>query len=362
MRFSLSVVPFHDAASDQPYRRTFELCQLAESLGFDTVMVGHHHFIEGQISDPFTLLAGIAVHTSRLRVATAIFLLPLHHPLQVAERVATLDQLSRGRISLGVGVGWNPLEYAAFGSSLAERGARIEESLGLLRRLWTEREVEGTGSFWRFPPVSVYPRPVQSPHPPLWVAGNAPAAIDRAARLGTAWLCDPVQTLDRVSELHAQYRQRCARAGTTPDTVLRRYAWLGRDRATMERDFLPAFVGKQLAYWRQSTEAESERRLFARIDAGDDVSPTEIARGRFFGGSPADVIEGIEECRDLTGCTHISVGFGGGLMGRGADATSSDDLYETTRDQILRFGNEVMPAFAAPARSEGPSGPAEPTI
>jgi probable F420-dependent oxidoreductase len=255
VKFSLSVVPFHDPRSDQPFARTYELCRIAESFGFDTVMVGHHHFIEGQISDPFTLLAGVAANTTSLRVATAIFLLPLHHPLQVAERVATLDQLSGGRVSLGVGVGWNPAEYAAFGSSLAERGARIEESLVLLRRLWTEHDVAGTGRFWRFPPLTVHPRPVQAPHPPLWVAGNAPAAIDRAARLGTSWLCDPVQTLDLVAERHDQYREACARAGTTPSTVLRRYAWLGRDRATMERDFLPAFVGRQLAYWRQSTEA-----------------------------------------------------------------------------------------------------------
>jgi probable F420-dependent oxidoreductase len=347
VQFSLSVVPFHDPKSDQPFRRTFELCRLAESFGFDTVMVGHHHFIEGQISDPFTLLTGIASNTTTLRVATAIFLLPLHHPLQVAERVATLDQLSGGRVSLGVGVGWNPVEYAAFGSSLAERGARIEESLGLLRRLWTERDVAGTGRFWKFPAVTVYPRPVQAPHPPLWVAGNAPAAIDRAARLGTSWLCDPVQTLDRVTALHDQYHAACVRAGTTPSTVLRRYAWIGRDRATMERDFLPTYVGKQLAYWRQSTEAESERRLFARIDAGEDVSPTEIARGRFFGGAPDDVIAGIEECRAQTGITHVSVGFGGGLMGRSTDAASSDEVYADTREQITRFAREVMPAFAS---------------
>ena len=154
-------------------------------------------------------------------------------------------------------------------------------------------EVDGTGRFWRFPPVTVYPRPVQSPHPPLWVAGNAPAAIDRAARLGTDWLCDPVQTIDKVAELHTQYRLACAAAGTTPSTVLRRYVWLGRDRATMERDFLPNFVNKQLAYWRVSTEGEAERRLFARIDASEDVPPTEVARGRFFGGSPDDVIDDI---------------------------------------------------------------------
>ena len=94
------------------------------------------------------------------------------------------------------------------------------------------------------------------------------------------------------------------------------------------------------------TEAETERRLFARIDAGEDVSPAEIARGRFFGGAPGDVIEGIEACRAQTGITHISVGFGGGLMGRSTDAAASEEVYDETREQITRFGREVMPAFA----------------
>jgi len=132
VRFSLSVVPFFDPHDRQPYRRTFELCTLAESLGFDTVMVGHHHFLDGQISDPFTLLAGIAARTESLRLATAIFLLPLHHPLHVAERVATLDQLSAGRVSLGVGSGWNPNEYQAFGASLRERGALFGRHVGIV--------------------------------------------------------------------------------------------------------------------------------------------------------------------------------------------------------------------------------------
>jgi probable F420-dependent oxidoreductase len=342
------MVPFCDPSDRQPYRRTFELCRRAESLGFDTVMVGHHHFLEGQISDPFSLLSAIAVQTTTLRVATAIFLLPLHHPLQVAERVATLDQLSGGRVSLGVGLGWNPREYRAFGATLAERGARLEESIGLLRRLWTEREVPGTGRFWRFDPVTVHPRPVQRPHPPLWVAGNAPRAIDRAARLGTHWLCDPVQTVEEVAKHRVRYEQACRKAASAPDWILRRYVWLGRDRATMERDFLPGFVQRQLAYWRQSTEGEAERALFDRIDAGEDVPATEIARGRFFGGAPDDVASDIEACRSRTAVEHISVGFGGGLSGR-PGAVHSEEAYLATRDMIEGFGREVMPAFMGSA-------------
>ncbi len=346
MRFSLSLVPFCDPGERQPYRRTFELCQLAESLGFDTVMLGHHHFLADQVSDPLMLLSAIAVQTTSLRVATAIFQLPLHHPLQLAERVATLDQLSAGRVSFGVGIGWNPVEYQAFGASLRERGARLEESLELLRRLWTERDVSGSGRFWRFDPVTVHPRPVQTPHPPLWVAGNAAAAIDRAARLGTHWLCDPVQSVGEVTKLHGLYERACAAVGRAPTWLLRRYVWLGPDRSVMEREFLPAFVQRQLAYWRVSAEGAAERALFARIDAGEDVSVGEIARGRFFGGSSEDVISEIEECRRQTGVEHLSIGFGGGLSGR-SDPARSPEAYASLREMILRFGREVIPAFVA---------------
>lgn len=346
VRFSLSVVPFCDPSDAQPYRRTFELCARAEELGFDTVMVGHHHFMAGQISDPFTLLAAIAARTERLRVATAIFLLPLHHPLEVAERVATLDGLSGGRVSLGVGSGWSPAEYAAFGSSLRERGARMEESLALLRRLWTEDDVAGAGRFWRFEPLTVHPRPVQQPHPPVWVAGNAPAAIDRAARLGTHWLCDPVQTTESIVRLRDAWLAACERAARPPDWLLRRYVWIGRDRATMERDFLPDFVGRQLAYWRESTEGDAERRMFARIDAGERVTAAEIAQDRFCGGTADDVVRDLEALHARTGCTHVSVGFGGGLSGRSIDVATSESAYSTTMSMLERFGNEVIPAFS----------------
>lgn len=351
MRISLSIVPFQDPDDRVPFRRTFTLCALAEELGFDTVMVGHHHFLPRQISDPFTLLAGLAARTERIRLATAVLLLPLHHPLEVAERVATLDELSGGRVSLGVGSGWNPTEYAAFGSSLRERGARMDESLALLRRLWTEEAVAGEGAHWRFPPVTVQPRPVQAPHPPLWVAGNAPAAIDRAARLGTHWLCDPVQTEDRVVARRAEYEAACARHGTTPQWVLRRYAWLGRDTATFRRDVLPDLLERQLAYWRVSTEGPDERALFARLDAGERVEPEEIAGGRFVGGSADDVRDGLLACIARTGATHISVGFGGGLSGRADDATRSRDAYDEAFTMVRRFGEEVLPSLLAPPAS-----------
>lgn len=344
MRFSFSIVPFAEPGAADPYRRTYDLCRIAEDVGFHTAMIGHHHFVSHLPSDPLLFLAAVAARTRTLRLTTAIYLLPVHHPLHVAEQVALLDQISGGRAGLGVGVGWNPLEYEAFGAHLAERGARLEEALGVLREAWTTERFSHHGRFWSFPEVAVHPQPVQQPHPPLWVAGLAPAAIDRAARLADAWICDPVQTTAQVEVLAAMYREACAAHGRDPAWVLRRYVWIGSHRDLEER-WLPTFVEHQLAYWRVSAEGPQERRLFERLDAGETVEAREVAADRFMGGPPDDVIAQIEDCRARTGCDHISIGFGGGMSGRPAD-TDHDAAYEEMRTMIERFGREVIPAFA----------------
>ena len=126
MKFSMSLPILRDPSSNDPYRETFELARIAEEAGFDTATVGHHHFMPGNMSDPLTFLAAVAVRTETLRVGTGIFQLPVHNPVRVAEQVATIDELSGGRISLGVGLGWWPLEYEVQGSVFRERGGRME--------------------------------------------------------------------------------------------------------------------------------------------------------------------------------------------------------------------------------------------
>jgi alkanesulfonate monooxygenase SsuD/methylene tetrahydromethanopterin reductase-like flavin-dependent oxidoreductase (luciferase family) len=116
VKFSLSLPLLRDAGSTCPYRNTFELARIAEESGFDTATIGHHHFMPGIMSDPLTFLTAVAARTNTLRVGTGIFQLPVHQPIRVAEQVATVDQVSGGRVSLGVGLGWWPLEYAAHGS------------------------------------------------------------------------------------------------------------------------------------------------------------------------------------------------------------------------------------------------------
>lgn len=345
MKFSLSLPILRDTTQRDPYRQTYELARIAEEAGFDTATVGHHHFMAGNMSDPLTFLAAIAARTDTLRLGTGIFQLPVHNPVRVAEQVATVDELSGGRVSLGVGLGWWPTEYEVHGSVFRERGARMTEALEILRLVWTTERASFEGRFHSFPELTVYPRPVQRPHPPLWVAGVADAAIERAAALGDAWLCGPVQSLATAQSCLATYREAREGTGRPADWILRRYAWLGRNRAEVEREALPAYVGGLMEHWRESTEDEAELALFRRIDDGEDVPATEIAQDRLLWGGPDDVIAQIERYRTATGCDHVHAAFGAGLPAS-SNASSTMGSFDELATMIRRYGAEVIPAFA----------------
>ncbi|NUU24000.1 MAG: LLM class flavin-dependent oxidoreductase [Streptomycetaceae bacterium] len=341
----MSLPLLHEPGARDPYRETFELARIAEASGFTSVTIGHHHFMPGNLSDPLTFLAAVAARTDTLRVGTGIFQLPVHHPVRVAEQVALIDQISGGRVSLGVGMGWWPLEYEVHGSEFRRRGARMEEALKILRHVWTTENAAWDGPFWSFPELTVHPRPVQRPHPPLWVAGVADVAVDRAARLGDAWLCGPVQSLAKARSCLDVYRASCAAHGTRPDWILRRYAWLGTDRDQVARDVLPHYVAGLMEHWRESAEDDTEKDLFARIDAGEDVPAEEIARDRLLWGAPDDVIGQIRGYVAETGCTHVHAAFGAGLPGSAAQASLGS--FAEIAAMVKLFGREVIPAFAA---------------
>ena len=159
MRFSLSLPALRDPGHAQPFHESYALARLAESFGFDTATVGHHHFMPGNASDPITWMTAVAAQTERLRVGTGIFQLPIHNPVRVAEQVATVDQISNGRVSLGVGLGWWPLEYQVHGSRFQERGARMEEALEILKHVWSQRTLLGRGASGAFPSLRSTPVP-----------------------------------------------------------------------------------------------------------------------------------------------------------------------------------------------------------
>jgi probable F420-dependent oxidoreductase len=344
VKISYSLPQIIEPGHRDPYWPTFALARVADELGFDTGTIGQHHFIPGNISDPLMFLGAVAVKTERLRVGTGIYLLAVHDPVRAAEQVALLDQLSGGRAVLGVGTGWNPLEFEVFGSDIHRRGARLDEGLRLLRHLWTTEDEGWEGTFFRVPPLTLYPRPIQQPHPPLWVAGVAPAAVERAARLGDAWICGPVQSLGQARSCLATYRSACDREGKSPDWILRRYAWIGTDHRHLAEQVLPAYVDQLLAHWRESVEGDEERELLERIDGGEKVSAEEVAADRLLWGTPDQFLSQIERYRSETGVEHLHVAFGAGLPG--SSVTGFRGTYPEHLEMLTLFGREVLPALS----------------
>ncbi|MCP5200008.1 MAG: LLM class flavin-dependent oxidoreductase [Gammaproteobacteria bacterium] len=167
------------------YRAMLDQMVEAETLGFDHVWLTEHHFTEDAYNPAsLSTAAAVAALTSRIRIGTFVMLMPFIHPVRAAEDVVLADILSNGRFDLGVGQGYTHEEFNAFCVDRRERAPRLEEGVELMRRLFTEDDVSFDGRFTRVSHMTLAPKAVQQPHPPLWIGARGPKAIRRAARLG----------------------------------------------------------------------------------------------------------------------------------------------------------------------------------
>ena len=173
---------------------------LAEELGFDSVWVMDHLFNNGYIRErlddkpyyhPMATLSHISALTSRVKLGTSVLVLPYHNPVELAKYAATLDQMSGGRVVLGVGVGAMTPEFDALGIPMSQRGSLTNEAMDIMRELWSNEDPRYSSDRWEFEDLKFSPKPTQSvdgsPHVPLWVGGSSPGALRRAARRGNGW-------------------------------------------------------------------------------------------------------------------------------------------------------------------------------
>lgn len=167
------------------YRAMLDQMVAAEQLGFDNVWLTEHHFTDDAYNPAsLSMAAAVAAVTERIRIGTFVLLLPFLHPVRAAEDVTLADILSNGRFDLGVGQGYTHEEFNAFCVDRRERAPRLVEGIELMRRLFTEQNVTFEGRFTEVRDMTLSPRPVQQPHPPLWIGARGPKAIRRAAELG----------------------------------------------------------------------------------------------------------------------------------------------------------------------------------
>jgi probable F420-dependent oxidoreductase len=182
------------------------LVQRGESYGFHSVMISDHIVFPTDIQSPYpytvsgafpghgdameqlTLMAFVAAKTTTLRLVTSVMILPYRNPVLTAKMLATIDVLSRGRVTVGVGVGWLREEFEALDApDFTRRGAVSNEYIQIFKTLWTQEPSTFSGAFYQFKALHCLPHPVQKPHPPIWIGGHSPAALRRAARYGDGW-------------------------------------------------------------------------------------------------------------------------------------------------------------------------------
>ena len=176
--------PGETRSDEELYADALELAALAEELGFDSVWVSEHHFVDdGYLPSLLPMCAAIAARTDRIEIGTGLLLITLHDPLRIAEDAAAVDLLSRGRLILGLGLGWREEEFDGFGVLLAKRGRRLEEAVDVLRRAWRGEAASSGGA-----PVYVTPRPGRPGGPPIWIGAEAEPAVRRAGRIADGFI------------------------------------------------------------------------------------------------------------------------------------------------------------------------------
>jgi alkanesulfonate monooxygenase SsuD/methylene tetrahydromethanopterin reductase-like flavin-dependent oxidoreductase (luciferase family) len=192
----------------------------------------------------------IAGEAEGLWIGTNVTLLPLHNPIELAEHSAFLDVVTGGRFVFGVGLGYRPEEYQMFGVLMPERVSRLTEAVEIIRRLWTEQNVTHSGRHWQFSDVTIAPRPLQSPRPPIIIGAQVEAAVARAAKIGDGWLVVPIPTLDQLAVQMSVFKSARAAAGLMPAEHICRLLEVGcaADEETAVRRTAPFLMEKYKAY------------------------------------------------------------------------------------------------------------------
>lgn len=296
----------------QIVKEQLDLMQAAEDLGFDSIWPAEHHFTEyGYCASTALMLAPIARVTKRIRLGTGVVILPFHNPLRVAEEFALLDLMSDGRLEFGVGRGYQPVEYQGFQVDQSRSRQIFKESLDVVLQAWTTGRVTYHGEHFRYDDQPVRPRPLQKPHPPVWVAGISNETFAQIGRLGCNLLC--TQVFGPIPpDLLAQYRAALREHGHDPST--RRVAVLCMAYAAETRqEAVRDFMDPVLWYYRTISKYVAGPKIVPTYEAYDQARLLTaamsweqlLATGAVICGTPDDCIAQIETARARYGATDV---------------------------------------------------------
>jgi alkanesulfonate monooxygenase SsuD/methylene tetrahydromethanopterin reductase-like flavin-dependent oxidoreductase (luciferase family) len=316
----------------------------AETVGLHSAWIGEHHFSTlGVLSCPDLVLAHIAARTSRIRLAPAVTVLPLHHPIRVAEQWASLDLLSGGRVDFAAGRGYDRREYLPFKVSFEDNQQIFEEGMEVVRRLWSsDGPISHRGRHYQFDNVAITPQPVQRPIP-AYVASFSQPSIELAARLGCNLVVAPfaaAMTYGGLRQVGELYRETCARNGQPQGRLMSSYFIHFADTEAQE----DAARTRQIRYYREcviaafpgdpKTAPPSYRYFVGMVERLRQVRPEDLTDNSVLLGSPAQITDTLKKV-EAAGFGEVILYFNVGLK-----------PHAQVKHEMARFMAEVAPAFA----------------
>jgi alkanesulfonate monooxygenase SsuD/methylene tetrahydromethanopterin reductase-like flavin-dependent oxidoreductase (luciferase family) len=315
----------------QGFRDYLDFNVEAERLGFHSSFLVEHHFTGwNQVSATLMLLTCLAMRTTKLRLGSAVMVLPWHNPVLLAEQAATLDLVSGGRLDFGIGKGYRHSEFTGFCIAPEEAEARFEESLAVITRSWLTRErFSHRGRFWRFEDIVVEPPPAQKPHPPFWAAAASAPSIRKAAARGFNLILDQYASPEAIGERIALYRAEREAHGHGYDpmqVVVARQLYVAKDRADRDAALArqAAFTGRTVAVSRAPDRQGGSHVLAYADEAGK-------TEAHALYGTPDEICEKLDAV-NRAGAKYVALTISGGI------------------EQLHRVAREIMPAFSRPAQ------------
>jgi natural product biosynthesis luciferase-like monooxygenase protein len=350
MQFAAYAMPSYaeefGLSQGQFLRATLDHLAEAEDLGFDSVWVNEHHFHRygGMMPTLPTMLAALSQRTSRVRLGTSVVVLPLHHPLSMAEQLAMVDLLSGGRLEFGIGRGFVAHDYEVLGVPYADAQARLLESLEVILSAWTRAPFSHRGTYYQFMDLEVWPRPEQRPHPPIWMAcSRTPQNFEWAGaqdwNLLTIGYLSPVSALGGLTRIYREARQAAGHGGA--HTIATHYHTVVAEDGQSARRIAEDGLREHL---RLNRESRSLAR-FADAAAPEEISIEQLVdEGRLIAGDPADCARSLRRIADETGCTEVHCLFQFGNI-----------PFSVANRSMRLFAAEVMPRLADAAAGAPPT-------
>ena len=282
-----------------PYRPRFEgvlkQVAIARDYGFDCILKGHGYVWPLQTMQPIPFLSRLAAEVGDMYLGTGILLLPMLHPVDVAEQIAALDTICNGRFFFGVGLGYADAGFQAFGIDKKDRVGRFEESLEIIKQMWTQDTVTFKGDHFSLSGVVPSARPVQKPYPPIWIAANNHPAVRRAARMGNAWYANPHAEFATLEEQVRIYKEALAEAqAPAPEYMpLCKEIYVAETTEAAFRECGPYLENRYQVY-----EKEGQDQALPTGDRFDKPFQ-ELAQDRFVIGDPDECVRGIKRYEAL---------------------------------------------------------------